>query len=204
MNDLFMVIAFIGLAAVFSARLMNPKTGRTVFWVATTVTCASVFLMAYPPDLGAGLLMALGVGFFIVVAAYINTELIVVGGKTYSLFADLDGDEDYGGGLTATKTWWLTTFGVTMAILIGLTYFIDRDWVWAPVASVVVIASAALSIGYRDASMDKPVAAGQRLQFGVISVLTVGVFTLAYLGAYQTSRRRLQNRQAYGRHGKRT
>ncbi len=98
MNDLFMVIAFIGLAAVFfSARLMNPKTGRTVFWVATTVTCASVFLMAYPPDLGAGLLMALGVGFFIVVAAYINTELIVVGGKTYSLFADLDGDEDYGG-----------------------------------------------------------------------------------------------------------
>lgn len=200
MNDLFMVVAFIGLAAVFSARLMNPRTGRAVFWIATIVTCVSVFLMAYPPDWGSGLLMSLGIGCVIIIAAYINTEFIVIGGKTYSLFAELTKEEDYGGGLTAKKAWWLTSLGMAMAIAIGATYLVARSWEWVPVTSGVVIVLAAMSMGYRDASMDKPVAAGQRLQFGLVSVLTMGVFTIAYLGAYKTSKRRLQQRPAYGRH----
>ncbi|MGE2722057.1 hypothetical protein [Mycolicibacterium celeriflavum] len=199
MNDLFTVIAFLGLATVFAARLMKPRTGRVVFWAATTITCGSVFLMAYPPDWSAGLLMAFGIGCLIIIAAYINTELIVVRGKTHSLFAELSADEDYGGGLTPRKAWWLMTLGVTMANLIALTYLVAKGWEWAPAASVVAIL-AGLSMGYRDALMDKPLAAGQRLQFGLISVLTVGVFTVAYLCVYMTRRHRLKQRPAYGRH----
>lgn len=195
-----MVIAFFGLAGVFAARLINPSAGRAVFWGATIVTCVSVFLMAYPPHWGTGLLMAFGVGCIIVIAAYINTELIVIRGKTYSLFAKRSEDDDYGGGLTAGKAWWVTTLGLTMAVLIGVIYFVTRGWEWAPAASVAVTILAALSIGYRDASMDNPVAAGQRLQFGLVTVLTVGVFAVAYLCAYKTSKRRLQERVAYGRH----
>ncbi|OBB44662.1 hypothetical protein [Mycobacterium sp. 852002-51961_SCH5331710] len=200
MNDLFTVIAFLGLAAIFAARLMKPRTGRIVFWAATTITCVSAFLMAYPPDWSTGLLMAFGIGCLIIVAAYINTEFIVVRGKTRSLFAELDADENYGGGLTPRKAWWLMTLGVTMAILIGLTYLVTKSWEWAPAASVVVAILAGLSMGYRDALMGKPVAAGQRLQFGLISVVTVGIFTVAYLYFYMTCRRRLKQRPAYGRH----
>lgn len=200
MNDVFTVISFVGLAAVFAARLMKPRTGRTVFWVATTVTCVSVFLMAYPPDWVSGLSMAFGVGCLIIIAAYINTEFIVIRGKTHSLFAELSADEDYGGGLTPRKAWWLMTLGVTMAILIGLTYLVTKDWEWAPAASVAVAVPAGLTMGHRDALMDKPVAAGQRLQFGVISVLTVGIFTVAYLCVYRTSKHRLKQRPAYGQH----
>ncbi|OBG15829.1 hypothetical protein A5765_08795 [Mycolicibacterium celeriflavum] len=204
MNDLFMVIAFVGLAAVFSARLMNPRTGRPVFWTATVVTCVSTFLMAYPPNWSSGLLMSMGIGCLIIIAAYLNTEFIVIRGKTYSLFAELTEDEDYGGGLTARKAWWLTALGIAMTILIGITYFFTRDWEWAPGASIVVIALAAIPIGHRDALMDKPIAAGQALQFGLIAVLTLGLFTVAYLGAYKTTKRRLQTRPAYSRHRGRT
>jgi hypothetical protein len=200
MNDLFTVTAFAGLAAAFSARLMNPRAGRIVFWTATAVTCISVFLMAYPPNWSSGLLMSLGIGCAIIVAAYFNTEFIVIGGKTYSLFTENSRPDDYGGGLTAKKTWWLTTLGVAMALLIGTTYFVTRSWYWGPGAAALVIVFAALSIGYRDAVTDKPVAAGQRLQFGLVSVLTMGVFTVAYLGAYQTTKRRLVKRQLQGRH----
>jgi len=200
MNDFFMVTAFIGLAAAFLARLMNPRTGRLVFWTATGVTCISVFLMAYPPNWSSGLLMSVGIGCAITVAAYVNTEFIVIGGKTYSLLAELSREDDYGGGLTAGKAWWLTTLGVAMAILIGVTYFMKSSWEWAPAAAAIVIVLAALSIGYRDAVMEKPVAAGQRLQFGLVSVLTIGAFTIAYLGAYQASKRSLVKRQAHGRH----
>ena len=190
MNDLFMVIAFVGLAAVFSARLMNPRTGRIVFWAATSATCVCVFLMAYPPDWRSGLLMAVGIGCLIMIAAYVNTEFIVVGGKTYSLFADPGTIDDYGVGLTPAKTWWLAVLAVALLTTLGVFAVVDDTEAWIPVAAGVVIVFAAVSLGVRDALAGRPVAAGQKAQLALLTVGTLGFFAACYFGAYHVGRRR--------------
>ena len=190
MNDLFMVIAFVGLAAVFSARLMNPRTGRAVFWTATIVTCLSVFLMAYPPNWGSGLLMSLGIGCLIIIAAYINTELIVIGGKTYSLFADPGTIDDYGAGLTPAKTWWLAVLAVALLTTLAVFAVIDGTGAWIPFATGAISVFAAISLGFRDALAVRRLAAGQKAQLALLTAMTLGIFAACYLGAYQLGRRR--------------
>ncbi|WP_156744574.1 hypothetical protein [Mycobacterium sp. E740] len=203
MNDAFMLSAFVGLGAAISARWMPLATGRVVFWIGTACACVSVFLMTYPPEWQSGLLMSLFVGCATVVTAYINTEFISIGGKTYTLFADSHRIDDYGGGLTAKKAWWLATLGVAMIILIAIVYYVAGAGAWVPTAGCVVIIGAALSFGYRDAATAQRLASGQQVQFGLLSVMTVGIFSVAYLGSYHGCKRWLVKRQAYGRHQRR-
>jgi hypothetical protein len=200
MNDFFMLTAFAGLAAAVLAPRQKPRTGRIVFWTGAVVACLSVFLMAYPHDWQSGIAMSLFVACATVVVAYVNTEFISIRGKTYSLFADPDQIDDYGGGLTAKKAWWIATLGVGILILIGIAYFANGHRAWVPAAAGTIIVLAAFSFAYRDALTAQPVAAGQRVQFGLLSLMTVGVFGVAYLGAYHASKRWLMKRQAYGRH----
>lgn len=202
MNDLFMVTAFIGLGAAISARWMNLKTGRIVFWIAAVVACASVFLMSYPPNWRSGFVMSLFVGCAIVATAYVNTDFIAIRGRTYSLFAESGRVNDYGSGLTAKKAWWMATLGVAMLVVIAITYFANGSGAWITAGAGTVIALAATSFGYRDASMALPVAAGQRMQLGLMSALTLGVFLLIYLGAFYAARRWLVKHRTY-RHDQR-
>ena len=203
MNDSFMIAAFIGLGAAISARWMNARTGRIVFWVAAAFTCLSVFFMAYPDDWQSGLAMSLFVGFAMLATAYVNTDFVRVRGRSVSLFSDADDIDDYGGGLTAKKAWWMSTLGVGMLVLIAVAYYANGSGLWIPAGAGLVIALAGMSFGYRDASTANSVAAGQKVQLGLMSTLTVGVFLLAYLGTYYSSRRWLVSRQTYGQHVKR-
>lgn len=47
----------------------------------------------------------------------------------------------------------------------------------------------ATALGYMDASWKYPIARRQRLQFGAASIITLGVFTVIYLGAYYAGKR---------------
>lgn len=202
MTDIFMLVAFGGLAAAIIATRLSPRPGRITFWSGTLVACVSVFLMGLPDDWLSGAGMSLFIGCAIVVTAYVHTDFILIGGKTYSLYASSGQIDDYGGGLTAKKAWWIVVIGVTMLLLIGATNVVtgDRDWVAGLALAVVILG--AISFGYRDALMSKSVAAGQRLQFGLLLVATIGVFNIAYLAAYHASKRWLLKHQAYGRHQK--
>jgi hypothetical protein len=203
MNDSFLIAAFIGLGAAVSARWMNVRTGRIVFWVAAAFTCLSVFFMAYPDDWQSGLAMSLFVGFAMVATAYVNTDFVRVRGRSVSLFSDSDDIDDYGGGLTAKKAWWMSTLGVGMLVLIAVAYYANGSELWIPAGAGLVIALAGMSFGYRDASTARSIAAGQRVQLGLMAVLTTGAFLLFYLAAYCCTRRWSESRQAYGQHVKR-
>ncbi|MGE2688243.1 hypothetical protein [Mycolicibacterium pulveris] len=200
MTDIFMLVAFGGLAAAIIAPRLNARVGRITYWSGALAACLATFLMGVPDDWRSGIAMSLFVGCAVVAVAYVYTDFIVIGGKTYSLFASPEATEDYGGGQTAKKTWWIATFGVAVFLLISAVQLLESDREWLALLAAAVVILAAGSFGYRDALTSQNVAAGQRLQFGLLSVGTVGVFTAVYFAAYLAGKRWLVPRQAYGRH----
>ncbi|RAV15158.1 hypothetical protein DQP55_07285 [Mycolicibacterium sp. GF69] len=189
MNDFFMATAFAGLGAAIIAGWLPLRIGRIVYWSGAVVTTVSVFLMAYPPDWKSGLLMSVFAACAMTGVAYVHTEFISIGGRTYSLFTDPDTIDDYGVGLTPTKTWWLAVFAVAMLIAIGAVYVADGAQAWVPTGLGAIGLFAAVSLGYRDALAGRPIAAGQKLQLGLLTVLTLGVFLVVYRGSYEAGKR---------------
>ncbi len=57
-----------------------------------------------------------------------------------------------------------------------------------------IILFSAFSLGYRDALAHRPLAAGQKVQLTLVTVLTLGVFAIVYLGAYKAGARRAVDR----------
>ncbi|BBY45494.1 hypothetical protein [Mycolicibacterium celeriflavum] len=196
MNDFFMTTAFAGLGAAIIAGWLPLRIGRIVYWSGAVVTTVSVFFMAYPPDWKSGLMMSVFAVFAMTGVAYVNTQFISIGGKTYSLFADPEAIDDYGVGLTPTKTWWLAVFAVATLIASAAAFVADGAQAWVPVGLGAIALFAAVSLGYRDALADRPIAAGQKLQLGLLAVLTFGVFPIVYLGAYKTGQRRTVGKPA--------
>jgi hypothetical protein len=179
-----------------------------------------VFFMAYPPNWKSGIAMSAFVGCAITLVAYMYTPFIKLRGRTYAFYtADRSAGSprdrgepppgqavanrataSYGGGVSVKKSWWLATVGVG---ILALSVFADvishgNAWLTASLASAIVVI--AVVFGYRDAILRQPVASGQRVQFGLLSAITLGAFTVSYLGAYYASKRWLVERQEYGRH----
>ncbi|KUI05828.1 hypothetical protein [Mycobacterium sp. IS-3022] len=196
MNDFFMATAFVGLGAAIIAGWLPLRIGRILYWSGAGITTMSVFLMAYPPDWKSGLLMSVFAACAVTGLAYVNTEFISIGGRTYSLFGDPASIDDYGVGLTPTKTWWLAVFAVATLIASGAAFVADGAQAWIPVGLGAIALFAAVSLGYRDALAGRPIAAGQKLQLGLLAVLTLGVFPVVYLGAYKTGKRRTVDKPA--------
>jgi hypothetical protein len=59
----------------------------------------------------------------------------------------------------------------------------------------VVIVAVAFAFGYGGGSVQHSIARGQRLQFVVVSIVTLGVFTVWYLGGYLVGKQRLLRRK---------
>lgn len=48
-----------------------------------------------------------------------------------------------------------------------------------------IVLFSAFSLGYRDALAHRPIAAGQKVQLALVTVLTLGVIAMVYLGSYK-------------------
>ncbi|KUH74121.1 hypothetical protein AU184_25395 [Mycolicibacterium novocastrense] len=198
MNDFFMFVAFGGLAIAIVAGWLPLHIGRIVYWSGAVITTVSVFFMAYPHDWGSGLMMSLFAACAITGVAYVHTEFISIRGKTFSLFADPNTIDDYGLGLTPTKTWWLTVLGVAILVTSGVSYVADGAAAWLPVGMGAIAVFIAVSLGYRDALARRVIAAGQKIQLGLLTVLTLGAFPILYLIAYKAGTRRTADRRITG------
>ncbi|MBO0878918.1 MAG: hypothetical protein J2P17_00720 [Mycobacterium sp.] len=149
--------------------------------------------------------------------AYFNSPYIKIRGKIYALHIDDSqpdaspdgppapsrGDpghdpvtDSYGGRITAKKFWWLAV--PVIAMLTFPVIVVDKEKPWTAPLMVALIVAAAISLGYQDAIWQYPMARGQRVQFVLISVVTLGVFTIFYLCAYDASKRWLLRRQQSG------
>jgi ABC-type branched-subunit amino acid transport system permease subunit len=72
---------------------------------------------------------------------------------------------------------------------------VDKEKPWTAPLMVALIVAGAISLGYQDAICQYPIARGQRV---LVSVVTLGVFTIFYLAAYNVSKRWLLRCQQSG------
>lgn len=214
----------IALVPLFSSKEIG--TQRRIYWGGTG-GAALCFFLASLPDLGTGALLILGSFVFMAIPAYFSGPLIKVGGRVFAFRLEhsrsgrtATGRDDsgaheppsdsYGGNVTASKLWWLLIFVVGLCASTIFQYVIDTEKVWIVVVSAVALVTFAVMYGVADGSWGHRVARGQYVQFGIITIMTIGTFTALYLAAYFASRRRpirrrdpFENR-GHSRHQKRT
>jgi len=231
-NTLFVVTTFAGMLLPVLAPSNNRRTGRRIFWIGFLIASTSAFLIAYPPDWKSGTVWSLLACFLMLMNAYFSTSHIKIHGNIYAFNVfdsvpdpspgdklatkvdnpDYDPAPDsYGGLATAKKMWWLMVPVMAMCSVDLFTHVLglDKDRPWLTALTPVVIVVIATVFGYGDASWGYPIARGQRAQFGIITVITAGVFTILYATAYYAGKRRPLRRQqsmeyrAHPRHQKR-
>lgn len=202
-------LAFLAFATVTPMLTNFDRSGeRRIYWTGVAGAAISIFVACLPSwqySIGA----AVAVIAFMTASAYMNGPNIKVGGKIYAFHvrdslpdpapdgARAPETEDhhydpapdaYSGTVTARKFWWLLI--MTMVICVGCIIVPDphKPWLMAPggIAALVLIA---FGIGYGDASWGYPVARGQRIQFGIVTIITAGAFTVLYLAAYAAGKR---------------
>jgi uncharacterized membrane protein YkgB len=99
--------------------------------------------------------------------------------------------DSYGGLATARKSWWLTAAAMMLCMSVIGIYFAGSATVqpWLAVVSAAAMSIVATLRGYEDGSWAYPIARGQRLQLGVSTVITLGIFGVLYLGGFLMGRR---------------
>jgi hypothetical protein len=208
-NTFFMVTGAIGMLLTLLASSKNRRAGRRAYWGGALLTSISAFFIAYPPDWKSGIAFSGFSCFLMVFTAYHYTPYIKIRGKIYAFYVtdsqpdpspdgtpppgsdDPDHDpapDSYGGMATAKKTWWQGVFAMGLCVFCVIVTDKDKPWWLAPTAAAFVIA-AAVCLGYGDASWGYPIARGQRLQFVIIAIITLGVFPLLYLPGYAAGKR---------------
>lgn len=211
MSDFFFGLLVAALAGAVIQQFFNHSrtSQRRIYWSCTGVGATSGFLMGYP-DWARGLGMALFFLGVMAVAAYAYTPYIKVGGKIYALTVqdsgpDADESSDkadtdaaasqldpapdaYSGIISATKMWWLLV--PLLLISSGNTYAFARGEGegWVALIGIIFVVFLAVATGYGDASWGYGIARRQHIQFTVAAVITVGVFSVLYLVAYQAGK----------------
>jgi MFS family permease len=209
MTIFFIMTAIAGALLPILAPFNNRQAQRRFFWTGLLIATVSAFLVAYPPDWKSGIGLSLFAAFIMLTNAYFSTSNIKICGKIYAFNVsdslpdpspdgtpppssndpDYDPAPDaYSGETTAKKFWWLTIFVMAMCVLCVIIRADDKPWWMAPVMGAMFVFGA-ISLGYGDASWNYPIARGQRIQFIIVSLITAGVFTLLYFGAYQAGKR---------------
>ncbi len=156
--------------------------------------------------------------------AYLTGPYIKIRGKIYALYVEDSeaerGHEDSAApgserpdqnlvpflGVTAQKAWWMNVFAFAFGVfgLVVAVHASDTPWyLYAFVAGLLVIAP--FGIGYGEASWRRPVAYGQRVQFAIIAIITLGFVNVVYLTGYAAGRRwpsRFARSMDYGAHAR--
>jgi hypothetical protein len=209
MKDFFFWVLVLCLAGAVIQSFFNISLAfqRRIYWSCTALSMVPAFLMALP-----NWKEGIGVALFALAAmtfgAYNYTPYIKVRGKIHAFsLADILAEHDeteapvagqdydpapdsYGGIATAAKFWWVLVFAMAMSAALLYIFACSDGGVWDAVIGVGIIVFLAVAAGLGDASWDYPIARGQRLQFGIASIITAGAFTILYLAAYYTGKRR--------------
>lgn len=197
-SNVSLVIAFVGLVAMALAPRANVSAGRLVYWAGALVTCVAAYFVAAPQ----GWKSAIGAGVFVFCAAtfvaYAYTPFLEIKGRRLSFYSDRP--EPYGAAVSATKSWWRVLVAL-IVLTFGVASYVTGDGnPWLAAGAVVAVIVIGAVFGYRDAALDAGIASGQHLQLILATLVTVGVFAIAYFSAFYLNRRRASLRRNHGRH----
>lgn len=206
MSDPFSVIIAVafGTAVVQSFFNHGNHIQRRIYWTCACIAAIAAFLDGYPDLTRSWQGTAFIIGTMIVVA-YGYTPYIKIRGRIYALTeddrrADADTESDpgqsteatdsYSGLLSSAKMWWLQVMIIAMWVINIYAYLTgDGEW-WLAGIGVASILFFSLVVGYGDGSWDYPFARGKLVQFGILTIITLGTYALLYFGAYSTAKRR--------------
>ncbi|MCX8564862.1 hypothetical protein OS122_28675 [Mycolicibacterium mucogenicum] len=201
MSDLVLVPAFVGLAMMLLAVFRSSESSHRIFWIGAAVTTISAFFIGLPRGWRSGLGGSTCVVAAIVFTAYLYTPFLNIRGKIRTFYSDRR--QPYGAGVTTPKAWWQLLLAVAIFMYPVFAFATGRGGPGPTTVSAGVAIAAGISFGYRDRFLHNSIAAGQRVQFALVSIITLGVFPICYLGAYYASQRRIAKHEAYGRHSHR-
>lgn len=186
----------------FAAIRDDKDYALTTYWVGAAITTAASIVIGVPLGLEGVLEGLLLPACLILLFTYVRTPFLKVGGKTRTLFSGEP--EPYGMNLSTPKTWWLLVFlAIGFSVYPVLAFFDDRVHDWELVAYVAVAVLVGTRFGYLDRLKYNRIAAGQYIQFALVSVLTLGLFPAGYLAMYYGGRRLIAKTGGYGRHSRR-
>ena len=186
----------------FAAMRDDKDCALTTYWVGAAITTAASIIIGVPRGLEGvlgGLLLPV---CLIPLFTYARTPFLKVGKKTRTLLGS--GPEPYGMNLSTPKTWWLLVFlAIGFSVYPVLAFFDNRVHDWELVAYVAVAVLVGTRFGYLDRLVHNRIAAGQYIQFALVSILTVGLVPVGYLAMYYGGRRLIAKTGGYGRHSRR-
>ena len=180
-----------------------------MFWAGILIASVSAFFIAYPPDWKSGVGLSLLAAGLMLMTAYFTTPYLKFGGKVLAFYTSdaeaeapagrtsfADGSTRHGGAASngvltsARKLWWLMVPAMALCAFNIGQYVVAKENPRLAVAMVVVVVAVAIVFGYGDARAAYSVGRGQLPQFVVVSIVTLGAFTVLYLGAYLLGKQR--------------
>ncbi|CAJ1585720.1 hypothetical protein [[Mycobacterium] wendilense] len=159
---------------------------RRTYWSGTVFAAACAFIAALP-NVRTGLIVAGLCVFCLVLPAYFRTQLIKIGGRVIAFESaeylpdTADGKDPYTRRASAAKVWWLSIFCVGIGAINLLAYVIDHEPVLYGLLGLFLLTVPAVVSGLNDGMHRQRIARGQYLQFGIVTVISAGIFTVCYL-----------------------
>jgi len=192
------IAALGGLAAMALAPRRDVRVGRTVFWAGGLLTCVSAYFIADPQGVQAGFGASALVLAVVLFVAYVHTPFLNIRRRRISFYSEESGP--YGGYVTVAKSWWRLVGTVAVLAIGAVSFALSTGAVWPSGVAAFVVITIGSIFGYRDSVSGNAVSGGQRLQFVLVTVFTLGVFAVSYLAVYHGSRVWLSDQRSYGRH----
>jgi hypothetical protein len=207
-------MTFVGLLLPVLAPRKNHRAGRRLFWAGMLIASVSAFFIAYPADWKSGIGLSLFAAGLMLLTAYFTSPYIKIGGKIFAFYTadaqvdasaqgkDISGasaprglasDSD-GGFTTAKKLWWLMVPAMALCAFNISQYVVDNANPRLAALMALAIVAVAVVFGYGDGSSEHSIARGQRPQLIIVSIVTLGVFTVLYLGGYLAGKHQMLRR----------
>ncbi|MCT7369173.1 hypothetical protein [Mycolicibacterium llatzerense] len=199
--DTGLVVALVGLVAMAIAGFKEEaEYAPKLFWGGVVIMATATAFAALPQGRMTAFNAGVGMAGMAVLVAYVRTPFLRIRGKTRRLFSDEL--QPYGWSLSTPKTWWMF---VLAAILFGYPAYDFANQRY-PYLILGLYISFTLSVGarygYVDRFLDHSFAAGQYVQFALVSILTLGLFPASYLAMYFGGQHWITKTEAHERHSR--
>lgn len=169
----------------------NHAVGRRMFWAGILIGSVSAFFIAFPPDWKSGGLLSLLVAVLMLMTAYFSSPYLKFGDKVIAFSSSDAGTSAHDAAFTsARKLWWLMVPAMALCAFNIGQYVVARENPRLAVLMALVVVAVAIVFGYGDGRARYSIARKQLPQFVIVSIITVGVFTVLYLGGYAVGKQR--------------
>jgi hypothetical protein len=162
-----------------------------MFWAGISIATVSAFFIAFPPDWKSGLLLSLLVAVLMLMTAYFTSSYLKFGDKVVAFStADAGTTASDAAFTSARKLWWLMVPAMALCAFNIGQYILHKENPRLAVAMAIAVVAIAVVFGYNDGRSRYSIARKQLPQFVVVSIVTLGVFTVLYLGGYAVGKQR--------------